>query len=147
MSNPNPNRENRLKKFDSKKPKGEKKGKRVARLTSPSSTPARAGKRKAGRKGHGSPGSGHRGAAARPLDGGALTRWGARTPARGRRRRRDLAASPWSLGDELRREEVSSEAKRESVRVKMKLGLREARSAGVFDAPSCALRRRSEING
>ena len=27
--------------------------------------------------------SGHRGAAARPLDGGALTRWGARTPARG----------------------------------------------------------------
>ena len=29
----------------------------------------------------------------------------------------------------------------------MKLGLREARSAGVFDAPSCALHRRSEING
>jgi hypothetical protein len=36
---------------------------------------------------------------------------------------------------------------RESVRVKMKLGLREARSAGVFDAPSCALHRRSVING
>ena len=33
------------------------------------------------------------------------------------------------------------------MRVKMKLGLREARSAGVFDAPSCALHRRSEING
>ena len=29
----------------------------------------------------------------------------------------------------------------------MKQGLREARSAGVFDAPSCALHRRSEING
>ena len=29
----------------------------------------------------------------------------------------------------------------------MKLGLREARSAGVFYAPSCALHRRSEING
>ena len=28
-------------------------------------------------------GTGHSGAAARPLDGGALTRWGARTPARG----------------------------------------------------------------
>ena len=28
-------------------------------------------------------GTGHRGAAARPLDGGALTHWGARTPARG----------------------------------------------------------------
>ena len=42
-----------------------------------------AGKRKVGRRGHGSPGSGHRGAAARPLDDGALTRWGARTPARG----------------------------------------------------------------
>ena len=52
-----------------------------------------------------------------------------------------------SLGDEQRREEESSEAKREKVRVKMKLGLREARSAGVFDASSCALHRRSEING
>jgi len=38
---------------------------------------------KKGRPGLRSPGSGHRGAAARPLDGGALTRWGARTPARG----------------------------------------------------------------
>jgi len=33
--------------------------------------------------GHCAPGSGHRGAAARPLDGVALTRWGTRTPARG----------------------------------------------------------------
>ena len=28
-------------------------------------------------------GTGHSGVAARPLDGGALTRWGARTPTRG----------------------------------------------------------------
>ena len=88
----------------------------------------------------GAPRPGHSTAARSPA--------GERTRRRGgRRRRRDLAASPWSLGDELRREEESSEAKRESVRVKMKLGLREARSAGVFDAPSCALHRRSEING
>ena len=40
-------------------------------------------------RGHCSPGSGQRGAAARPLDGGGLTRWGARTPARG------LATAPW----------------------------------------------------
>ena len=32
---------------------------------------------------------GQKGAAARPLDGGALTRWGARTPARG------PAVAPW----------------------------------------------------
>jgi len=40
------------------------------------------GEERAGR-GHCSPGSGHRGAAARPLDVSALTRWGTRTPARG----------------------------------------------------------------
>ena len=44
-------------------------------------TPAR-GEEK-GRLGALLAGTGHRGAAARPLDGGALTRWGARTPARG----------------------------------------------------------------
>ena len=33
--------------------------------------------------GHCSPGFGQRGVVARPLDGGTLTHWGARTPARG----------------------------------------------------------------
>ena len=36
-----------------------------------------------------SPGLGQGGTAAKPLDGGALTRWGARTPARG------PATAPW----------------------------------------------------
>jgi len=46
---------------------------------------------KKGRPGLCSLGSGHRGAAARPLDVGALTRWGACTPARG------LEMAPGSL--------------------------------------------------
>ena len=44
-------------------------------------TPAR-GEEK-GRLGALLAGTGHNGAAVKPLDGGALTRWGARTPARG----------------------------------------------------------------
>ena len=39
-------------------------------------------------RGHCLPRSGHRGTAARLLDGSTLTRWGTRTPVRGRRRRR-----------------------------------------------------------
>jgi len=54
------------------------------------------GKERAGR-GHCSPGSGHRGAVARPLDSGALTRWGMRTPARG------LATAPGLAAPLLRR--------------------------------------------
>ena len=54
------------------------------------------GKERAGR-GHCSSGSGHRGAAARPLDGGALTRWGTRTPARGPATAPWLTAPPFSL--------------------------------------------------
>ena len=63
-------------------------------------------------------GTGHRGAAAKPLDGGALTRWGARTPARGpetapglaaRSRRRSSSLGDCCGGTEWRGE--SSEAK------------------------------------
>ena len=45
--------------------------------------PTARGEKKAELRGCCSLDSGHTGAAARPLDGGALTRWGARTPVRG----------------------------------------------------------------
>ena len=45
--------------------------------------PTARGEKKAELRGCCSLDSGHTGAAARLLDGGALTRWGARTPARG----------------------------------------------------------------
>ena len=81
-------------------------------------TPAR-GEKKGGPELR-SPGSGHRGAAARPLDGGALTRWGARTSARGpatapglaaRSRRRSL-----SLGAAVLRREERAVRRRERER-------------------------------
>jgi len=88
--------------------------------------------------------SGHMGAAARPLDGGALTRWGARTPTRG------PATAPWlppwlprstvrsfacsSLGcgcAALRRKE--REAMRERAPGRMKLGFFPgARGVGIL---------------
>ena len=49
--------------------------------------PTARGEKKAELRGCCSLDSGHTGAAVRPLDGGALTRWGARTP----------ATAPWSL--------------------------------------------------
>ena len=45
--------------------------------------PTARGEKKAELRGCCSLDSGHKGAAARPLDDGALTRWGARTPVRG----------------------------------------------------------------
>jgi len=97
-----------------KKPKGEE-GKGVAYLAVVH-TGAR-GKERAGR-GHCSPGSGHRGAAARPLDGGALTRWGTRTPARGPATAPGLAAPLIRLArsrsvSSLRLREERKAAKRE----------------------------------
>ena len=56
-------------------------------------------------------GLGHRGAVARPLDGGVLTRWGARTPARGPATAPGLVARSRSLGcAQLKRESVEREA-------------------------------------
>ena len=109
-----------VQKSDSKKPKGEKKGKRVARLTSPSSTPARAGKREANRKGARLAGirpQGRRGQAARrrrahPLGNAHAGEGG------GDGAGTSLLRHGCSLGDSLRREGESSAAKRESVRVK-----------------------------
>ena len=88
----------------------------MARLTSPSSTPARAGKREAGRKGarlarirpQGRRGQAARRRRAHPL-GSAHAGDGAGT---------SLLRHGCSLGVSLRWEEESSEAKRESVRVK-----------------------------
>ena len=42
-------------------------------------------------------GTGHNGSTVRPLDGGALTRWGARTPARGPATASGLAAPTFRL--------------------------------------------------
>jgi len=80
----------------------------------------RVGKRKAGRGSArrdpaiGAPWPGHSTAARSPAGERARRRGG-------QRRRWDLAASPWSLGDELRGEGESSEAKRESVRMEMEV--------------------------
>ena len=51
--------------------------------------PRRRARRRKGRAGELLVGLGQGGTAARPLNGGALTRWGARTPARG------PATAPW----------------------------------------------------
>jgi len=72
----------------------EKRGKGVAYLAV---VHRRAGKRKGPPGGTAHRESGHRGAAARPLDDDVLTRWGTRTPARGPAMAPWLTAPPFSL--------------------------------------------------
>jgi len=74
---PSPNRVNPRRK------KGKEKRERADLAYLAVKEPTARGEKKAELRGCCSLDSGHTGATARPLDGGALTRWGARMPARG----------------------------------------------------------------
>ena len=116
-----------------------------------SPSPAREKKGRAG--GQLLAGLGQGGTAARPLDGGVLTHWGARMLARW------PAMAPWSLHRLARSRSVSSlrlreewkAAKRERRERKgrglMALGLRGAEQRWGFDWPKCPLGRPIGFNG
>ena len=102
------------------------------------------GKERAGR-GHCSPGSGHRGAAARPLDDGALTRWGTRTPARGLATAPGLAtplfrplARSVTAAAALRKEERAQTGEERESRRENDLGFRMEAGVDVFHSPEDA---------
>ena len=119
---------------------GEEGGKKGDRPTSPRKNLRRRGRRRPSR-GAVSPGLGKGGAAARPLDGGALTRWGARTLARG------PVTAPWLMSSlvarsvvlaALRKERRQRENEERESGEENELGFLRNPAAAAFDLPKCA---------